>query len=187
MLKISLGGFIRLCCIAFVTYGIVHLINPYNPYDDLENVAITVKYIPIQYISIKHKKKAETALECLQKNLYFEAANQGEDGMAAVANVTMNRVHSDNYPHDVCAVIHQLIVKNGQRVCQFTWYCEPPSSIPVHSEAWKLAGLIAKAALVGTLDSRVQDATFYHASYVTPPWAAEKELVIQIGDHIFYR
>lgn len=185
MSKLRLGGFIRLACIAFVTCGILYIVNPHNPYNDLQEVVITVKYIPVQYISVKHK--TETALECLQKNLYFEAANQGKDGMAAVANVTMNRVHSDDYPHDVCAVIHQSLVKRGQRLCQFTWYCESPSPISIHSDAWKLAGMIAKSALAGTLDSLVQDAKFYYASHITPPWAQEKELIIQIGDHIFYR
>lgn len=175
------GGLLRLSCIGAIAYAILYFVNPYNPYDDLQPVMVTAKYIPVT------NTKKESAVKCLQENLYFEAADQGREGMIAVANVTMNRARSNGYPHDVCAVVHQLNIKAGQRICQFTWYCEPPKPVLVRSAAWKLAGTIAKAALQGTIDNLVQDARFYHAAYITPPWAEEKALVIQIGDHMFYR
>ena len=46
-------------------------------------------------------------LECMIKNLYFEAAVESTAGKLAVAQVTMNRVNSERYPNTVCKVITQ--------------------------------------------------------------------------------
>src|SRR6185312_12891993 len=163
MRKLLIGELIRLACICLIVCGILHILTPAN---ELQEIVVTARYVYNPYIQpTRHKKElTKSALECLQKNLYFEASDQGREGMIAVANVTMNRVQSDEYPHNVCAVVHQWVVKNGQKVCQFTWYCSPPKDISRRSEAWKLAGTISKAALLGQLDDLVQDAKFYHAS-----------------------
>jgi len=67
-------------------------------------------------------------LECMSKNIYFEAAMESTAGKLAVAQVTMNRVRSHHYPNTVCKVITQgRHYKNGFPVkdrCQFSWYCE---------------------------------------------------------------
>ena len=49
----------------------------------------------------------EAALVCLALNIYFEARNQPTSGQIAVAEVTLNRVASRNYPNTVCGVVHQ--------------------------------------------------------------------------------
>ena len=76
-------------------------------------------------------------LECMSKNIYFEAATESTAGKLAVAQVTMNRVRSTHYPNTVCKVITQGIhYSNGFPVkdrCQFSWYCdgkhdEPPNT-----------------------------------------------------------
>jgi len=46
-------------------------------------------------------------LECMSKNIYFEAAMESTAGKLAVAQVTMNRVNSSRYPNTVCQVIHR--------------------------------------------------------------------------------
>ena len=46
-------------------------------------------------------------LECMSKNIYFEAALESTAGKMAVAQVTMNRVRSIKYPNTVCGVITQ--------------------------------------------------------------------------------
>ena len=67
-------------------------------------------------------------LECMTKNIYFEAAVESTAGKLAVAQVTMNRVNSERYPNTVCKVITQgKHYKNGFPVrdrCQFSWYCD---------------------------------------------------------------
>ena len=49
----------------------------------------------------------KTALMCLALNIYFEARNESIAGQIAVAEVTLNRVASKNYPNNVCGVIYQ--------------------------------------------------------------------------------
>jgi len=68
---------------------------------------------------------------CLAQNIYFEAGNQSLDGMAAVADVTLNRVKSSRYPDTICEVVKQgLKHSNGamkRNMCQFSWYCDGKS------------------------------------------------------------
>ena len=66
------------------------------------------------------------ALVCLALNIYFEARNQPTSGQIAVAEVTLNRVASRNYPNTVCGVVKQSN-KNG---CAFSWYCDGKSDKP---------------------------------------------------------
>ena len=73
-------------------------------------------------------------LECMSKNIYFEAAMESTAGKLAVAQVTMNRVRSHHYPNTVCKVITQgRHYKNGFPVkdrCQFSWYCDGKLDVP---------------------------------------------------------
>ena len=80
---------------------------------------------------------------CLAENIYFEARAEGMDGKAAVANVTRNRVESEDFPNTYCGVVYQGPVReswktkqdpnlaDSERVyyprkhrCQFSWYCD---------------------------------------------------------------
>ena len=61
-----------------------------------------------------------TALLCLSANIYFEARSEKVDGQIAVAEVTLNRVRSDDYPDDVCSVVLQ----ENSEGCQFSWWCD---------------------------------------------------------------
>lgn len=179
----------RLSLIFTITLGIIYYDYKQSAIDRLQPITITGHYI-VQPI-IKVSKPKETSVGCLQKTLYFEAANQGVEGMTAVANVVMNRVHHPAYPKSVCAVVHQgLHDKAGNLIfnkCQFKFYCDGKAHRVHPEQAWAQAGTIAKAAVKGDVDDIVQDAIYYHASYVSPSWASEKEPIAEIGNHIFYR
>lgn len=45
--------------------------------------------------------------ECLARAMYFESNRSSRDGMVAVGSVVMNRVASEDFPNDVCAVVGQ--------------------------------------------------------------------------------
>ena len=47
------------------------------------------------------------AAECLAKNMYFEARNQGIAGQLAVTSVVLNRVNDSRFPDTICEVIEQ--------------------------------------------------------------------------------
>jgi spore germination cell wall hydrolase CwlJ-like protein len=122
-------------------------------------------------------------IQCLAKNIYFEAASEPLHGKIAVAQVTMNRVRSNRYPGTVCGVVYQ----RNPRGCQFSWVCEGTKSIR-DGEGWKQSLRIAEEVLLLKRKYSIISASakYYHADYVNPRWAAEKTLVAKIGRHMFY-
>ena len=136
------------------------------------------------------------ALVCLALNAYHEARDQDIRGMIAVSQVVMNRVESKHFPDDICQVVSQgphrkswadetKLVPLRDR-CQFSWYCDGKSDEPHEKQAWETSVLIARGILNGNIDNLVGNSLWYHADYVEPDWAAEKQEKIIIGDHIFY-
>ena len=125
-------------------------------------------------------------LECLTKNIYWEAASEPFEGKVAVAQVTMNRVQSGRFASSVCGVVHQKNIVYEKVVCQFSWYCETTSKIkPVHRPLWRESEEVAKKVyLEGFRLPSMKDALYYHADYVRPNW--NKPRIGEIGRHIFY-
>ena len=132
-------------------------------------------------------------LECMSKNIYFEAAMESTAGKLAVAQVTMNRVNSSRYPNTVCKVITQgRHYKNGFPVkdrCQFSWYCDGKLDEPhIKSSMWKESQEVAKYVLsTPDLMDITDGATHYHADYISSPrWAEPRRKTVEIDTHIFY-
>ncbi len=132
-------------------------------------------------------------LECMTKNIYFEAAVESTAGKLAVAQVTMNRVRSTQYPNTVCKVITQgRHYKNGFPVrdrCQFSWYCDGKhDEPPTRGSMWKESQEVAKYILTTPdLIDITDGATHYHADYISSPrWAHPRRRTVEIDTHIFY-
>ena len=126
----------------------------------------------------------ERQLNCLAKNIYFEAASEPFEGKVAVAQVTINRSESGKYPSDICAVVYQKNVVYGKVICQFSWYCESGPTVR-HNGAYKESMEVAKKVLLEDFRlPSLKNAYFYHADYVNPNWKLPK--ITQIGRHIFY-
>jgi len=133
------------------------------------------------------------AVMCLALNVYHEAKNQSTIGQIAVAQVTMNRVHDERYPDNVCDVVKQGQTYKWKRdlpirhKCQFSWYCDGKSDEPKDKQAWQYAIMVADGVYYGKVINLIDGATHYHAHYVNPSWAETKTYITRIGDHIFYR
>lgn len=128
----------------------------------------------------------ERQLACLAKNIYYEAGYESFEGKVAVAQVTINRANSGDFPADICGVVYQKSVIYQKVICQFSWYCEQPGKVkPMHTEAYNESYAVAKKVLLENfrLDG-LKTAMYYHADYVNPGWGKEK--VAKIGRHIFY-
>lgn len=126
-------------------------------------------------------------LDCLTRNIYWEAAGEPFEGKVAVAQVTMNRSMHPDFPKDVCAVVHQKTTFHQKVVCQFSWLCESNyRTRPVHKKEYEEAAAVAKLVLLENfrIDS-LDDAIYYHADYVNPGWRKQK--ITKIGRHIFYK
>ena len=136
-------------------------------------------------------------VECLAKNIYFEARNEPFAGQLAVALVTLNRVYDKNFPNTVCDVVYQGIhTKDGfpkRDRCQFSWYCDGMSDVTANVKAYEETQKIANLAMIsyGSMKSQGLDYTegaiYYHTYEINPRWSTAYPKVGRIGDHIFYR
>ena len=135
------------------------------------------------YVTAAEKTKQ---LECLTKNIYWEAASEPFEGKVGVAQVTMNRVESGKFASSVCGVVHQKNIVYEKVICQFSWYCESVSKVrPIHRELWKESEEVAKKVLLENFRlPSLKNALYYHADYVNPGW--QKPKIEKIGRHIFY-
>ena len=79
------------------------------------------KVITIRVPEVKKVLVNKEELDCMASNIYFEASTQSRVGKIAVAQVTMNRVRSPEFPNSVCEVVYQG-PKNpkNKKLCQFS-------------------------------------------------------------------
>ena len=125
-------------------------------------------------------------LDCLARNIYHEAGSEPFEGKVAVAQVTINRAESGQFPSDICQVVYQKNVVYERVLCQFSWYCDGPSAKkpmngPVYTESMEVA---KKVLLEGFRLPSIKNALYFHGDYINPKW--NKKPVVKIGRHIFY-
>jgi spore germination cell wall hydrolase CwlJ-like protein len=132
-------------------------------------------------------KERERQLDCLAKNIYFEAGAESFEGKVAVAQVTMNRAQSGKFPTDVCGVVYQKSTILGKIICQFSWYCDNSGHALIRSKDTYKESMIAaqKVLLEDYKLPGLEEALYYHADTIDPRWGKPK--LIKIGHHIFYK
>jgi spore germination cell wall hydrolase CwlJ-like protein len=127
-------------------------------------------------------------LDCLARNVYFEARGEPLAGQFAVAEVTLNRQASRLYPRTICEVVYQ---KNWdplrkRYVGAFSW--TEFDSLPEPSgDDWQRAWRVAETVYYGKSIPTLQGALHFHATYIKPDWAKSKQRVARIGRHVFYK
>jgi spore germination cell wall hydrolase CwlJ-like protein len=154
----------------------------------------TLKENQTQLIIAEVTEKLETAkqVDCLAKNIYHEARNDGLTGQRAVAWATMNRIKSEKYPDTICDVVYQAELNdNGiplRNKCQFSWFCDGKSDTIDDQAAWNVAAKIAEDVFVAYDNETdpTNGAIMYHANYVEPFWVSSYTETARIDSHIFY-
>ena len=119
---------------------------------------------------------------CMAKNIYYEAAKEPFEGKLAVAQVTMNRANSVQFPKTVCEVVYQKV----NQTYQFSWVGERVGPV-TNKYAWEECMIVARKALTQTqLHDTIYktNAMYYHNTSVNPPW--KLKYVAKIGNHLFY-
>jgi spore germination cell wall hydrolase CwlJ-like protein len=146
--------------------------------DDLQKREIDPDYMTAAEV--------EKSLDCLAMNVYREAGNEPFEGKVAVAQVTLNRVNSNKFPKDVCAVVYQKTRFTERVICQFSWYCDSKHrNRPVNDEAYEESYRVAKMVFLEDFKlESIENALYYHADYVNPNWKLKR--IAKIGTHIFY-
>ncbi len=114
----------------------------------------------------------EQEVQCLAKNIYFEARGESVRGMKAVAQVTINRVNDYRWPDTICQVVYQ----RGQ----FSWTVKKNKI--TDQKLYKLAEDLAYEVLNKPLENFPH--THFHATHVNPGWKYANK--VKIGNHIFY-
>ena len=128
----------------------------------------------------------QAQLDCLARNIYHEAGYEPFEGKVAVAQVTINRAESGEFPSDICRVVYQKNVVYEKVLCQFSWYCDSasvkkPMNGPVYTESMEVA---KKVLLEGFRLPDLKKALYFHGDYIKPGW--NKKPVAKIGRHVFY-
>ena len=136
----------------------------------------------------RERAMQEASLECLARNVYFEARGEPVAGQFAVAEVTMNRKASRLFPRTVCEVVYQKSWDpiRKREVSAFSW-TEFKKLPDPSGEDWLRAQQVAKAVYYNHYTPQLQGALYFHATYIRPEWAKEKRRVARIGRHVFYR
>jgi spore germination cell wall hydrolase CwlJ-like protein len=129
----------------------------------------------------------ERQLACLAKNIYYEAGNQPFEGKVAVAQVTINRTESGQYPSDICKTIYQKNIVYEKVLCQFSWVCDRDTTVKaINTANFKEAEEVAKKVLLeGFRLPSLKEAMYFHGDYINPGW--KRERITKIGNHIFYK
>ena len=89
----------------------------------------------------------EREIECLAKNIYYEAGAESFEGKVAVAQVTVNRSEDDRYPDTVCNVVNQKTSFANKIVCQFSWVCNKKRA-KIDYDNWLEAKEVAEKVLL---------------------------------------
>ena len=176
-----------------LAWGSWGLISQNQAMQDMQKTMAIIKNSNVQetpelilFKEIKPFKYTSKDLDCLARNIFFEAGTEDTMGKYAVAQVTLNRAESGKFPDDICGVIFQKGVIYNKVICQFSWYCEQPATRkPVNPTAYNESMAVAKKVLLeGFRLDGLKNAMYYHADYVSPNWGKEK--IATIGRHIFY-
>ena len=150
--------------------------------------------VPVNPTPVEKKHIDEASLNCLARNIYFEAANQIEKGKEAVAFVVVNRSRDPAFPSKVCEIVRQKTKSpDGKVVCQFSWVCEDKDHRIHNKVAWQSSFHVALNVLANydKMKDPTHGAKYYHTIYIHPEqyddgWA-HKVKTVQIQDHVFFK
>jgi spore germination cell wall hydrolase CwlJ-like protein len=145
----------------------------------------SVKKIPQQrVVTYRERKPARLTakeLDCLARNIYFEAGVENRAGKLAVAQVTLNRRDSGRWGRDVCSVVYAR--------AQFSWTLSKDLRNKRPSgELWEQSRAVANEFASGVRIKNLEDTTHYYSDIIPPPaWANTMRVSHKIGQHTFFQ
>ena len=132
----------------------------------------------IGFYKVSPIKISQKDLQCLEKNIYYEAGIEDHAGKIAVAQVTWNRVKNGRWGKSICKVVYARK--------QFSWtHQNKPAP---KGKLWRLSKQAAQDFINGTRILDLKNSLYYHATWMKkkPSWALHKIQVHEIGQHVFY-
>lgn len=131
-----------------------------------------------QATSVKYSEKD---VDCMTRNIYYEAGVEDTIGKYAVAQVTLNRVKTGKWGKSICSVVYAKK--------QFSWTAKKKRAwTQPKGKTWDESKLIAHKVLAEGIRVRpLNKSLFYYAEYIdTPKWVDHTKFCRQIGQHLFY-
>jgi len=112
-------------------------------------------------------------LDCLAKNIYFEAGGEPEAGQFMVGFITMNRVRDKRWPNSVCKVVYQP--------GQFSWTENKKLKYKRSEQILKIAKIVLRS-------KEIRNYGFYFkvTSFKSAYFRRLKKLMT-VGNHTFYK
>lgn len=156
--------------------------------DRISNVESQLSYLRNDVQEIKQAVLAHNPVnikfnqqdvECLARNIYWEAGVEDIMGKIAVGTITINRVRTHAWGRHICDVVYAPEQFSWTKIKKRGW-------INLKGKAWADSKAAADAVLNGIKVKQLDKALFYHADYVDPNWRDNSKQVIKIGRHIFY-
>ena len=169
-----------------IVIAVVILVFAFEPIIPIENDTIVEEPKVAKIVDPKQ-------LNCLAKNIFYEAGSESLFGHAAVARVVMNRI-AHGFGKNPCAVVYQVTQVDKLiddeihkvKLCQFSWVCEGKVDPNKNNPKYKQAEQVAYDVLAydAYTDVVPKSALFFHNLTVDPLWPYKQ--VAKIGNHIFY-
>lgn len=122
----------------------------------------------------------DSEVECLTKNIFFEAGVEKWKGKIGVGQVTLNRVNSKRWDATICEVVYARK--------QFSWTNSKKllAEVP-RGPLWEASRQAARDIVSGIRLPELKQALFYHTDYIEKPvWASPKFMLAQVGQHLYY-
>jgi len=144
----------------------------HNDVEDIKQAVLESQPVAIHY--------TKNDVECLARNIYYEAGVESMAGKIAVGNITVNRVKTKYWGSHVCDVVYSP--------AQFSWTKDKKLAWKeLKGQTWADSQAAAEAVLKsGIRVKQLSTALFYHADYVSPQWRDPSKRVLKVGHHIFY-
>lgn len=170
-------GLLVLAGIAYVAWGEYRMQRVENTVREIKG---TVEELKTEKIQTSQKfKYTQEEEHCLALNIFYEAGVENEMGKLAVGHVTLNRLRTGRWGHNLCSVVYAK--------AQFSWTLNKPKKPTKNNPLWVESQHVAKAVLEGVRISTLDGSLYYHTDYIkTPKWVLADAKVDQIGQHIFY-
>lgn len=144
----------------------------------------TITKTEAQAVDLTGKEPLNDAITCLARTIYWEARNEDDASMQAIANVVMNRLVDGRFPKTICSVVKQ---GREKRACQFSWWCDGLPDQAQKEEEYTRAKEIARKVLNRELGDLTKGALYFHNRDVAPSWAKGYIRTAEIGKHLFYK
>lgn len=136
-------------------------------------------------INVNLKAVSEKDINCLAKNVYFEANGENSKDWTAITLVVFNRIQHDSFPKTVCGVIAQR--------AQFSWLWDGKKNIikdkKTYAKIKQHVSRLMRAYVRGNVKDFTRGAIFYNNPRISKSKKFFRRLTVTYRSekHVYYK